>query len=72
MGEVISLIDYKQEKERKQKVSECKNACIKKVIKSKRKRDSNKAFFELLDMFCKKYHPDIFWEFDLFINGEKD
>lgn len=68
MAEIINFTDYKAEQEKKREKVEL----ITKLNGKTTKYDFNYAFYELLDLFLEKYHPDIYWRFDLYINGKLD
>jgi len=66
MGDLVDFIEYKTEQNRKLE----KERLIAKINEKSTDFEVNYAFFELLDLFCQKYHPEIYWEFDLFVNGK--
>lgn len=68
MAEIINFTDYKAEQEKKREKVEL----ITKLNEKTLENDFNHAFYELLDIFCQKYYPDIYWQFDLYINGKLD
>jgi hypothetical protein len=66
MSEVISFEQYKKEREER----ELKIMLIKKMSSVLTKHEADYTFLQILDLFCQKYYPDIYWQFDLFINDK--
>jgi hypothetical protein len=70
MCEIVDLIKYKEEQEEKLQLEITKTMLIKKMISEELKEEAEYTFLEILDLFCHKYYPDIYWKFDLFIKGK--
>lgn len=64
MGEIVSFNKFKEAYELKLK----KAALIEEFRKTKDEADY--TFLQILDLFCQKHQPDIYWRFELFINGK--
>ena len=63
MTEVTDLIQYKKDRV-------LKAALITQMNTKMTKDEADYTVLQLLEIFCRKRYPDIFWEFDLFINGK--
>ena len=63
MCEVISLAQYKKEKELKAK----RKLAVNNLARISDKEEFNYQFLKILDLFIKKNYPDAFWRFDLFL-----
>lgn len=63
MGEIVSFNEFKEE----QKLKPKQTMLIEEFKKEKDKDEADYTFLQLLDLFCQKYQPDIYWRFDLFI-----
>ena len=68
MTEIISFAEYKAKLELRQ----AKNELIKKMNTKMEREEIDLTLLQLLDLFCSKHQPDIYWGFELFINGKLD
>jgi hypothetical protein len=68
MNNVINFQDYKE----KLKEAELKAELIKKLNTKMNKDEVDYTFLQILDLFCQRHQPDIYWRFELFINGKLD
>ena len=67
MCEIINIEDYRKKQELKRQ-----KAALTKKMNTNMTKEEDYTVLQLLDIFYRKRYPDIFWEFDLFINGEKE
>lgn len=68
MAQVIDLMQYQKAQELKRN----KAVLLKKMGTRMTKNEADYTFLQILDLFCQKYHPDIYRKFELFINGKLD
>ena len=65
MAEIINFSEYKQQQDSKL----LREKLVKEMTTTD---DADYTLLQLLDLFLEKYHPEVYWRFDLFINGELD
>lgn len=68
MTEIINIKDYRERREVRKK----KAALIDKMNTKMTKEEADYTVLQLLDIFCQKRYPNLFWEFDLFIDNKME
>ena len=68
MCEIINLSEYKEKLEGRRK----KTVLIDKMGTELTREEADYTVLQLLDLFCQKHQPDIYWRFDLFINDKME
>ncbi len=66
MSEIINFSEHHQ----RRKDKALREKLIKEMAIKKAPEEADYTFLKILDIFCQKYQPDIYWRFDLFINDK--